>query len=141
MLSVYSGDVNIAGRKFTINPTDIANSKNDLQHVTHGLSVKSNTKGEFDWEVAGSIYDYQKDIARAPTVAIPSADTGGAGRITNGSGTGWNTLALKGTWRPNTEHTVEFGYQREAYKLRTLVSNTTDWINGAGNDTFLCLPR
>ncbi|MFZ6799548.1 TonB-dependent receptor [Undibacterium sp. Di24W] len=134
--AVYSGDVNIAGRKFTISPTDIANSKNDLQHVTHGLSVKSNTKGEFDWEIAGSIYDYQKDIARAPTVAIPAADTGGAGRITDGSGTGWNTLALKGIWRPNTEHTAEFGYQREAYKLRTLVSNTTDWINGAATTRF-----
>ncbi|MBY0574059.1 MAG: TonB-dependent receptor plug domain-containing protein, partial [Undibacterium sp.] len=66
---VYSGDVNIAGKKFTVNPTDIANSKNQLEHLTHGLSVKSNTKAQFDWEVAASVYDYQKDIARAPTVA------------------------------------------------------------------------
>ncbi len=127
---VYSGDVNIAGKKYTINPTDIANNKNQLEHVTHGLNVKSNTKGVWDWEVAASLYDYQKDIARAPTVAIPVADTGGAGRITNGSGTGWNTLALKGIWRPNTHHTTEFGYQREAYKLRTLVSDTNNWIDG-----------
>lgn len=127
---VYSGDVNIAGKKYTINPTDIANNKNQLEHVTHGLNVKSNTKGEWDWEVAASLYDYQKDIARAPTVAIPIANTGGAGRITDGSGTGWNTLALKGIWRPNPQHTVEFGYQREAYQLRTLVSDTSNWIDG-----------
>ncbi|MFZ6817321.1 TonB-dependent receptor [Undibacterium sp. Ji22W] len=133
---VYSGEVNIAGKKYTINPTDIANSKNQLEHVTHGLNVKSNTKGEWDWEMAASLYDYQKDIARAPTVAIPVADTGGAGRITNGSGTGWNTLAIKGIWRPNPQHTTEFGYQREAYKLRTVVSDTTDWISAAATKRF-----
>lgn len=131
--AVYSGDVNIAGKKYTINPTDMANSKNELEHITHGLHVKSNTKGVWDWEVAASLYDYNKDIARAPTVAIPSADSGGAGRITDGSGTGWSTLALKGIWRPNAEHTTEFGYQREAFKLRTLVSDTTDWITGAAS--------
>lgn len=134
--AVYSGDVNIAGKKYTINPTDMANSKNQLEHITHGLHLKSNTKGAWDWELAASLYDYNKDIARAPTVAIPSADAGGTGRITDGSGTGWNTLALKGIWRPNNEHTTEFGYQREAYKLRTLVSDTTDWINGAASKRF-----
>lgn len=143
---VYSGDVNIAGKKYTLNPddvtncknqpVDISNSKNQLEHITHGLNVKSNTKGEWDWELAASLYDYQKDIARAPTVAIPIADTGGAGRITNGSGTGWNTLAIKGIWRPNPQHTAEFGYQREAYQLRTEVSDTTDWINAAATKPY-----
>jgi iron complex outermembrane receptor protein len=128
--AVYSGVVNIVGKKYTINPTDIANSKNQLEHITHGLNVKSNTKGVWDWEIAGSIYDYQKDILRAPIVAIPVANTGGAGRITDGSGTGWNTLALKGIWRPSADNTAEFGYQREAYKLRTLVSDTDNWIGG-----------
>jgi iron complex outermembrane receptor protein len=43
-----------------------------------------------------------------------------AGRIVDGSGTGWNTFAAKGVWRPlgRAAHVVEFGYQREAYKLR-----------------------
>ncbi|MFZ6675650.1 TonB-dependent receptor [Undibacterium sp. Xuan67W] len=126
---VYSGDININGKKYTLSATDMSNSKNQLEHMTHGIDVKSHTKGVFDWEVAASLYDYSKDIVRAPTVSIPAAETGGAGRITDGAGTGWNTLALKGIWRPNAEHTTEFGYQREAYKLRTLVSNTTDWIN------------
>jgi iron complex outermembrane receptor protein len=128
---VYSGDVNIGGKKYTLTPTDMSNSKNQLEHITHGLNVKSHTKGVFDWEIAASLYNYNKDIVRAPVVAIPAADLGGAGRITDGAGTGWNTLALKGIWRPDTEHTAEFGYQREAYQLRTLVSNTPDWINAA----------
>lgn len=128
--AVYSGDINIAGKKYTLNPTDIANSKNQLEHITHGLNIKSHSKGSFDWEIAASLYDYSKDIARAPTVAIPQADIGGTGRISDGKGTGWNTLALKGIWRPYSEHTLEFGYQRDAYQLRTLVSDTNDWIHG-----------
>lgn len=134
--AVYSGDINIAGKKYTLAPTDMANSKNQLEHITHGLNLKSNTKGEFDWEVTASLYDYSKDIARAPTVAIPQANGGGNGRITDGAGTGWNTLVLKGIWRPNAEHTAEFGYQREAYQMRTLISDTDDWINGAAAKRF-----
>lgn len=130
---VYSGDVNIAGKKYTINPTDIANSNNRLEHITHGINLKSTTKSEWDWELAASLYHFQKDIARTPSLAIPAADTGGAGRIADGAGTGWNTLALKGIWRPNSQHTTEFGYQREAYKLRTLVSDTSDWMDGTAN--------
>ncbi|MFZ6779608.1 TonB-dependent receptor [Undibacterium sp. Ji83W] len=134
--AVYSGDINIAGKKYTLAPTDISNSKNQLEHITHGLNLKSNTRGEFDWEVAASLYDYSKDIVRAPTVAIPQANGGGNGRITDGAGTGWNTLALKGIWRPTAEHTAEFGYQREAYQMRTLVSDTDDWINGGALKRF-----
>ncbi|MFZ6734199.1 TonB-dependent receptor [Undibacterium sp. Ji42W] len=134
--AVYSGDINIAGKKYTLAPTDISNSKNQLEHITHGLNLRSNTKGEFDWEVAASLYDYSKDIVRAPTVAIPQANGGGNGRITDGAGTGWNTLALKAIWRPTAEHTAEFGYQREAYQMRTLVSDTDDWINGGALKRF-----
>ena len=125
--AIYSGDINIAGKKYTLAATDISNSINQLEHITHGINLKSHTRGVFDWEIAGSLYDYSKDISRAPTVSIPAANAGGAGRITDGAGTGWNTLALKGIWRPNTAHTVELGYQREAYQLRTKVSNTNDW--------------
>ncbi|MFZ6771488.1 TonB-dependent receptor [Undibacterium sp. SXout7W] len=125
--AIFSGDVNIAGKKYTLAATDIANSINQLEHITHGINLKSNTRGVFDWEIAASLYDYNKDISRAPTVAIPAANSGGAGRITDGAGTGWNTFAVKGIWRPDAAHTTEFGYQREAYQLRSKVSNTSDW--------------
>lgn len=132
---VYSGNVNINGRQYTLANTDISTNRARLEHVIHGLSLKSNTKGVFDYEVAASLYNYAKDESRAPTVALPAALNGGAGRTTDMAGTGWNTLALKGTWRPDVDtsraHVVDFGYQREAYQLRTTVSDTADWINGA----------
>ena len=85
----------------------------------HGLSVKSNTRGSWDWEAAASLYDYARDIVRAQ---VPNAAAADAGRITDQHGTGWNTLALKGIWRPQGpagEHVAEFGAQRDAFKLRT----------------------
>ncbi|CDG83150.1 TonB-dependent receptor [Janthinobacterium agaricidamnosum] len=131
---VYSGTVNIGGRSFTLSPTDFNVSNEDLEHVMHGLTVKSNTRGIFDWEVAASLYDYHKDILRAATVALPGALNGGAGRIVNQGGTGWNTFAAKGVWRPDGihgAHIAEFGYQREAYTLSSIENAASDWISGA----------
>ncbi len=133
---VYSGDVNVNGRRYTLAATDISASQADLSHVTHGLSLKTHTRGVFDWEAAASVVDYRRDQVRAPTVALPAALNGGAGRLTDLNGTGWSTLALKGIWRPQgtglaAGHTVEGGLQRDAFALRSRVLNTADWIAGA----------
>ena len=139
---VFSGPVLIDGRSFTLAASDFNSSKEELRHVMHGLTVKSNTKGVFDWEVAASLYDYSRDILRAPTTARPAAATGGAGRIVDQGGTGWNTLSLKGVYRPDGmrgTHIFDFGYQRAAYKLSTAERATMDWQNGepgARNQAF-----
>jgi len=128
---VYSGPVTIGGRSYTLGQTDFNVSNEELRHLMHGLSVKSNTKGVFDWELAASLYDYDQDELRAATTAVPGALNGGAGRIVDGSGTGWNTFAAKGIWRPGAGHIVEFGYQREAYTLASIERATSNWIDGA----------
>jgi iron complex outermembrane receptor protein len=139
---VYSGTVNIDGRAYTLAPSDFSQSNESLRHLMHGLTLKSSTHGEFDWELAASLVDYDKDILRAPTVALPAAANGGAGRIVDQHGTGWHTLAAKGVWRPqgvHGEHVAEFGWQREAYKLRSIENATADWIEGepgARNQAF-----
>ena len=137
--AVYSGAINVAGRSYNVTPADFAPGHADLTHVMHGLSLKSHTRGQFDWEIAASAYGYADDITRAPTVALPQAQTGGAGRITDQSGTGWRALALRGTWRPqgaDGEHQVDVGYQLDADELQTLVSNTPNWIDGAASTRF-----
>lgn len=131
---VYSGPVTIGGRSYTLGQTDFNVSKEKLRHVMHGLTVKRHTKGVFDWELAASLYDYDEDLLRAATVALPAALNGGAGRIVDGSGTGWNTFAAKGIWRPQGvqgAHIVEFGYQREAYRLASIEHATANWIEGS----------
>lgn len=136
---VYSGSVNIEGRQFTIAPTEIPLARADMQHVIHGLAVKTHTKGAFDWEILASIYDYDRDLVRTPLVARPVADDGGAGRIADGKGTGWGSLWLKAVWRPTGDdgrHLVDLGIQRDRQKLRTLVSDATDWISGGAGARF-----
>jgi iron complex outermembrane receptor protein len=126
----YSGVASIGGRNYTVAASDFGQNRDGITHLMHGLSVASRTRGVFDWEIAASLYDYDKDIARAPTVAKPAADAGGAGRITDLSGTGWDTLALKGVWRPNAAHQVDLGLQQESYRWRQRIDNAADWING-----------
>lgn len=141
--AVYSGTVNIDGRSYALNANnsaDFALTNESLTHTLHGLSVKSRTQGVFDWEVTASLYDYGKDAKRqtASGNTLPSSETGGAGTIADGSGTGWNNLALRGTWRPQGpkgEHVLDFGLQQDKYKLRYLTSHIAgNWItDGAGS--------
>jgi iron complex outermembrane receptor protein len=136
---VYSGLVNIDGRAFTIAPTELAQNRSDMEHWIHGLSLKSNTAGQWDWELIASLYDYARDLIRSPTVALPAARDGGAGRITDQKGSGWNTLALKATWRPlgaQGAHLVDLGLQHDQFKLRTRVSNTSNWVSGSAESRF-----
>jgi len=132
--TIYSGSVNIDGRAFTVAASDYGQSNEDLTHMMHGISIKSNTDGVWDWEVAASLYDLDEDELRAATTALPAAATGGAGTLTDQDGTGWKTLALKGIWRPsgmNGDHIADFGFQSDNYDLRILRSTLTNWISGS----------
>lgn len=137
---VYSGSINIAGQSYAaLTGADFAATKERLTHVMHGLTVKSHTQGEWDWEVDASLYDYHQDDKRQNAAAnpLPRALSGGAGTLADGNGTGWNNLAAKGTWRPGGspgkepgEHIVDFGVQQDSYQLRFRTSNITgDWLN------------
>jgi iron complex outermembrane receptor protein len=122
-------DINIGGRRFRLTPADFAGSRTDLEHIIQGLTLKSHTRGVWDWEVALSNYDYQRDQVRSPTAFAPARN----GSIADLGGTGWKTLALKGIWRPGAQnqHVLEFGYQCEHYQLRSAVYDTADWLFGA----------
>ncbi|HEU4458783.1 MAG TPA: TonB-dependent receptor [Methylibium sp.] len=134
--AVYAGTVNIDGRSYTLAASDFARGKADLVHTTHALGLKSNSSGRWDWEATASVYDFRRDRVRTATTPLPASNAGGAGTIADSKGTGWNTLAAKGIWRPGGanrergEHIVEFGLQRDAFKLRTRVNGTADWIGG-----------
>jgi iron complex outermembrane receptor protein len=133
--------VSIDGRGDTLSAADFGRTREQLQHVMHGLSLRQAAGGVFDWQLAASLYDYVQDEVRAwaPVAATAGAPANAAGgRITDQSGTGWHTLAAKGTWRPGGaggttpgRHVVEFGLQRDAHQLLNKVSTTADWVAGA----------
>jgi len=136
---VYSGNVSINGKAYALAASDFGVGNEALRHVMQGLSVKSNTQGVWDWEVAASMYTYQQDEVRTATTAQPGALNGGAGTLQDQNGTGWNTLALKGIWRPEgsqSAHRVDFGYQQDSYALRSLKSAIAgDWRTDAAGAT------
>ncbi|MEJ7806348.1 MAG: TonB-dependent receptor, partial [Telluria sp.] len=124
---VHSGNVVIGARQYRLNAPSaaFAPTRNTLEHRMQGVSLKTTTRGVFDWEAAAGLYDYRKDLLR-----VPLAFAGGAGRITDMDGTGWRTLNLRGVWRPAGQ-VIEFGYQQDAHRLRSLVSSTGEWMGGA----------
>jgi len=132
---VYTASrVNIDGRAYDVKASDVAPSRATLEHAMHGLSLKHHGRDTFDWEIAASVYDYARDLVRMPTVLVPDADTNGAGQVSDMHGSGWNTLALKGVWRPDagplSGHTVEFGLQSDHAKLRSRVfASAADWLH------------
>jgi iron complex outermembrane receptor protein len=126
---VESGPIAIGGANYAaLTGADFALTRERLQHEMHGVSIKSFTGGEWDGEIAASVYDYRRDDKRQNSAAnvLPGARSGGPGTIADGGGTGWSTLTLKGTWRPTAAagaHVVDFGAQQERYRLRYLTSN------------------
>ena len=148
---VASGMVNINGSSFTLSGADFALTNESVSHTLHGLSLKSNAQGVFDCEVAGSLYACDKDQKRQNGAAntLPAALNGGASTIADGSGTGWNNLARKGTWRSGRfagfqagaktdtadAHWVDFDFQQDTSKLGYSTSDTvSNWLDsGAGN--------
>ena len=73
---VYSGAINVDGLRYTVTPADFAPTAGDLRHLMHGLSLKSERDGAWNFEVVASVYDYDRDLVRSPTVALPEAAVG-----------------------------------------------------------------
>jgi iron complex outermembrane receptor protein len=135
---VYSGSINVDGRRYTVAPADFAPTAGDLRHRMQGLSLQTARDGVWNYELAASDYDYDRDLVRSPTAALPAAASGGAGRIAEQDGTGWSTLALRATRRTGDQHghVLDIGYQLDDYRLRALVSNADDWLAGAPTTRF-----
>ncbi|MGZ8224179.1 MAG: TonB-dependent receptor [Methylobacter sp.] len=138
---INSGRVNIDGRSYNLSPTNapvFAENNTDQMHWSHGMNLKSNTGGLFDWELIGSVINYGEDTVRVPTVTPALAAVNGAGRITSLTDTGWHTVDAKGIWRPFAlcQHEVSFGFHHDLYNLENPVYNTSNWRYGSGESIF-----
>ena len=145
---ITSGLVNIGGKQYNLNGTASANNLSgsaaafspsiiDQTTWSHGMSLKSDTGGKFDWELIGSLVDLGTDTSRAATqnpVANAASVNGQTGRTTVLTGSNWNTADAKGIWRPGDfygVHEVSFGFHNDSYQLVNPVYNTINWQNGA----------
>ena len=148
---VSSGTVNMNGTSVNLNG---AASLNNLSGATalfspqlvdqttwsHGMSVKSDTGGKFDWELNGSLVELGTDTVRVATqnpVAEATSAAGLTGRTTVLTGSNWNTADAKGIWRPGNFygiHEVSFGFHNDSYQLVNPVYNTINWQTGANSN-------
>jgi iron complex outermembrane receptor protein len=103
------------------------------QHTLHNLALKSNTRGNWDWELAATSYNYDQSLKRNPTGALPAAFSGGAGTLLDMKGTGWSTIDARGYWRPGGiggAHSLSFGAHYDRNILSQATWNTGNWIAG-----------
>ncbi|MDQ2878619.1 MAG: TonB-dependent receptor plug domain-containing protein, partial [Pseudomonadota bacterium] len=103
----------------------------DERHWSHALSATGSTR-RIDWQVIGTLYTFDKDVQRTPTIALPAALAGGAGNITRLDGTGWRTIDAKAAWRSDAAATniVSGGLHADWFALASNRYTTTDWIAG-----------
>jgi iron complex outermembrane receptor protein len=136
--TVYQGNVKINGVNYLI-PAPAASTQ-DSNYYMHGIKVKSDTGGRWDWEVNASAFNESKDEIRTSsgnTGTTPSANAT-AGTIAIADGTGWKNLDLRGDFRPDGDlrstHQLSFGYHIDAYNLQTNTYNLvtgTNWKTSA----------
>ena len=133
---ISSGYVNINGKQYNLTSTVFSPLLANQTTFSHGMALKSNTGGKFDWELLGSVVDLSQDTSRVATqdpATVAASPVGGLGRNTVLTGTNWNTADAKGIWRPGDyfgKHEVSFGFHNDFYQLINPVYNTTNWQSG-----------
>ena len=85
----------------------------DQTHLSNAVSLKSDTKGVFDFDLSASSYNYLQDILLNPFTVVPAPGFGYSlnGKVTRMDGTNWQNSDAKGIWRP-------FGYDVPRDQLR-----------------------
>ena len=134
--AVYSGNVNIDGKRYTLAATTFQPSKREEAHWMNSLSWRYDPKQAGDWafEVALTDYNIATDRTIRPTTALPNASSSGAGQVQFLDGTGWKTADLRVDWRPDggkRGHDVAFGYHYDEHTLRDRTFTNTNWLSGS----------
>ena len=99
-------------------------------HLMQALSLKSDTRGDWDGEAVVTHYAFIKDQQLSPVGILSGTVFTPNGRLANYAGTNWSTLDLKGIWRPwgyQGGQEVSFGAHADAYELNNPTYNTTSW--------------
>jgi iron complex outermembrane receptor protein len=127
----FAGDANY----YTLSGTSPGRSESE--HFMHGLLLKSNSGGVWDWEAVASLYDENKDIASTASNTASLSDDGFGttrpGQLTIADGTGWYNLDLRGEWRPGGDlrsaHQVSLGFHTDRYTLKSETDTVSDWLS------------
>ena len=88
-------------------------------HMSNALSLKSDTRGVYDFDLSASSYNYLQDIMLNPyTVAPAGVGYSQNGKITRNDGTDWQNADAKFIWRPSGidgPHEISSGVHGDRY--------------------------
>ena len=125
----FGGVSGFAGNKYTWDQT----------HLSNAVSLKSDTKGVYDFDLSASSYNYLQDIMRNPfTVAASGIGFTEDGKITRNDGTNWQNADAKGIWRPfgyDGPQEISFGLHGDRYQLENPIFASTVWTTPSTTGT------
>jgi iron complex outermembrane receptor protein len=117
----FSGQTGFASNKYIWDQTQMSNA----------ISLKSDTKGVYDFDLSASTYNYLQDIQQNPfTVTSTGVGFSQNGKITRNDGTNWQNIDAKGIWRPfgyNGPQEISFGVHGDRYELNNPIYASTVW--------------
>ncbi len=108
-------------------------------HLMQALSVKSDTKGDFDGSFVLTHYDFLKDNQWSPAGVTTGTGFTPNGRLASYGGTQWTTADATGFWRPqgyDGAHEVSVGAHADRYELNNPTWNLADWQNPSSATTL-----
>ena len=125
--ATFGGVSGFAGNQYTWNQT----------HLSNAVSLKSDTRGVFDYDLSASSYNYLQDIQFNPYTVTP-AGTGFSqnGKVTRNDGTNWQNADAKGIFRPSGiggAHEISFGVHGDRYSFYNPVFASTIWNNASAS--------
>jgi iron complex outermembrane receptor protein len=129
--STFGGVAGFASNKYTWDQT----------HLSNAVSLKSDTKGVFDFDLSASTYNYLQDIMLNPfTVAPAGVGFSLNGKITRNDGTNWQNADAKGIWRPygyDGPQEISFGIHGDRYRFENPVYASSVWTATSSTGTGL----
>jgi iron complex outermembrane receptor protein len=113
----------------------------DQTQMSNAISLKSDTKGTYDFDLTASTYNYLQDILLNPFTVTPYTVAGGVvtsqgnafsqnGKITRNDGTNWQNVDAKGIWRPfgfDGPQEISFGIHGDRYYLNNPGYLSSTW--------------
>jgi iron complex outermembrane recepter protein len=125
----FGGQSGFASNKYTWDQT----------HMSNAVSLKSDTKGVYDFDLSASSYNYLQDIMLNPfTVAPTGVGYSLNGKITRNDGTNWQNADAKGIWRPfgfDGPQEISFGLHGDRYQLENPIFASTVWTTTSTTGT------
>jgi iron complex outermembrane receptor protein len=99
-------------------------------HLMQGLSLKSDTKGDYDASFVATHYAFLKDNQWQPAGVTSGTGVTTNGRLASYGGTQWSTADATGIWRPQGyggAHEVSVGAHADQYELNNPTTNLSNW--------------